>query len=139
MELAPTQSFVKDASGSEQFVDDRTKLLNSILRLTEIIEAETAALKKYELDRLNTFTRSKSQALLEFTRLEHDANTQTSSSDVKSAMGILRHKLVENFAQLKLHMRAAQEISEMLTSVALDESSDGTYSTRDMKRGYSEW
>lgn len=139
MESAPTHSFAQQISGSEQFVDDRTKLLNSITRLTEIIEAETAALKKYELDRLNTFTRSKSQALLEFTRLEHGANTHASSADVKSAMEVLRYKLVENFAQLKLHMRAAQEISEMLTSVALDESSDGTYSTRDMKRGYSEW
>ena len=134
-----THSFAQQANGSEQFLDDRTKLLNSIVRLTEIIEAETAALKKYELDRLNTFTRSKSQALLEFTRLENDANAQVSSTDVSSAMEVLRHKLVENFAQLKLHMRAAQEISEMLTSVALDQSSDGTYSSRDMKKWYSEW
>ncbi|NNF80088.1 MAG: hypothetical protein HKN05_18865 [Rhizobiales bacterium] len=132
-------SFAPPANGSEQILDDRTKLLNSIFRLTEIIEAETAALKKYELDRLSTFTRSKSQALLEFTRIENDANAQVSSIDVKSAMEVLRSRLVENFAQLKLHMRAAQEISEMLTSVALDESSDGTYSSRDMKKGYSEW
>lgn len=122
-----------------QSAESRPKLLDSIIRLTEIVEEETAALKKYELDRLNSFTRSKSQALLEFTRLENDANSQISSEAVKAAMDRLRQKLVENFAQLKLHMRAAQEISEMLTSVALDESSDGTYTTRDMKRGYSEW
>ncbi|MCP5075683.1 MAG: hypothetical protein GY947_20635 [Rhodobacteraceae bacterium] len=139
MAAEASHSFAQQANGSEQFLDDRDKLLNSIFRLTEIIEAETAALKKYELDRLNTFTRSKSQALLEFTRLENDANAQVSSMDVKSAMEVLRHRLVENFSQLKLHMRAAQEISEMLTSVALDESSDGTYSSRDMKKGYSEW
>lgn len=132
-------SLAPQTAGPEQFLDDTTKLLNSISRLTEIIEAETAALKKYELDRLNTFTRSKSQALLEFTRLENDANAQVSSEDVKSAMEVLRQRLVENFAQLKLHMRAAQDISEMLTSVALDESSDGTYSSRAMKKGYSEW
>ncbi len=128
-----------EANGTGQHLDSRAKLLSSIVRLTEIIEAETAALKKYELDRLNSFTRSKSQALLEFTRMEQDANSHISSADVKSAMDYLRHRLVENFAQLKLHMRAAQEISEMLTSVALDESSDGTYSSRDMKRAYSEW
>ncbi len=139
MEAESSHSFARHPNGSEQFLDDRTKLSNSICRLTEIIEAETAALRKYELDRLNSFTRSKSQALLEFTCLENDATAQISSADVKGAMEILRQRLVENFAQLKLHMRAAQEISETLTSVALDESSDGTYSTRDMKRGYSEW
>lgn len=125
--------------GSGASSDESTKLLDSIVRLTEIIEEETAALKKYELGRLNSFTRSKSQALLEFTRLENDVNGQLSSDAIKSAMDRLRLRLVENFSQLKLHMRAAQEISEMLTSVALDESSDGTYTTRDMKRGYSEW
>ena len=135
MVTAATHSFPLETNGS----DDRTKLLDSIFRLTEIIEAETAALKKYELDRLNTFTRSKSQALLEFTRLERDAAAQISSEDVKSAMEVLRERLVENFSQLKLHIRAAQEISEMLTSVALDESSDGTYSSRGVKKAYSEW
>ena len=119
--------------------EGRAKLLASIVRLTKIIEAETEALKKYELDRLNSFTRDKSQALLEFTRLESEANSQISTDDIKVAMEHLRERLVENFAQLKLHMRAAQEISDMLTSVVLDESSDGTYSSSGKKKAYSEW
>ncbi len=127
------------ADRAAQPQDGRAKLLSSIVRLTKIIEAETEALKKYELDRLNSFTRDKSQALLEFTRLETEANSQISTDDIKAAMELLRQRLVENFAQLKLHMRAAQEISEMLTSVVLDESSDGTYSSRGMKKAYSEW
>ena len=139
MAAGTVHQFPLQADGSGHQLDSRAKLLDSIVRLTDIIEAETAALKKYELDRLNTFTRSKSQALLEFTRLENQASSQVSSEDVKSAMELLRHRLVENFAQLKLHMRAAQEISEMLTSVALDENSDGTYTTRGTKQGYSEW
>lgn len=129
--------FQADRSGQPQ--DAHAKLLSSIVRLTKIIEAETEALKKYELDRLNSFTRDKSQALLEFTRLETEANSQVSTDDIKAAMELLRQRLVENFAQLKLHMRAAQEISEMLTSVVLDESSDGTYSSRGTKKAYSEW
>lgn len=127
------------AERSAQPQDGRAKLLSSIIRLTKIIEAETEALRKYELDRLNSFTRDKSQALLEFTRLETEANSQISTDDIKTAMDLLRKRLVENFAQLKLHMRAAQEISEMLTSVVLDESSDGTYSSRGTKKAYSEW
>ncbi len=139
MVVAPPHSFAPMPGSSGQLPDDSDKLLGSIQRLTEIIESETAALRNYELDRLNTFTRSKSQALLEFTRLENGAQMLGASDDVRTAMEVLRERLVENFAQLKLHMRAAQEISEMLTSVALDESSDGTYSTRDIKGAYSEW
>ncbi len=139
MTSGTVHQFPLQADRGAQQQNGGAKLLDSIVRLTEIIEAETAALKKYELDRLNTFTRSKSQALLEFTRLENQATAQISTADVKAAMDVLRQRLVENFAQLKLHMRAAQEISEMLTSVALDESSDGTYTTRGVKSGYSEW
>lgn len=139
MTTGTVHQFPLQPDRASQQQNANVKLLDSIVRLTEIIEAETEALKKYELDRLNTFTRSKSQALLEFTRLETQANAGVSTADVKVAIETLRQRLVENFAQLKLHMRAAQEISEMLTSVALDESSDGTYTTRGVKQGYSEW
>ena len=101
--------FPAQADRGAQQHNGGAKLLESIVRLTEIIEAETAALKKYELDRLNTFTRSKSQALLEFTRLENQASANVSTADVKAAMELLRQRLVENFAQLKLHMRAARK------------------------------
>ena len=84
MTTGTVHQFPAQADGSGGAPDGAAKLLDSIQRLTQIIEEETAALKNYELDRLSTFTRSKSQALLEFTRLENQANAQASSQSWKA-------------------------------------------------------
>ena len=139
MMFEPGQMTSNPSTAPDPGRGDLEKFLESIRRLSEIVRAETEALRGYQLAQINNFTRQKSQALLEFTRLEQHLNLQSPPPDVQTSMKELRALLVENFAVLKLHLRAAQEISDTLTSVALDIDSDGTYTSSNSQAGGSRW
>jgi flagellar biosynthesis/type III secretory pathway chaperone len=94
-------------------------------RLEELVDAETTALRNRDLSVISeAFTRKKSQALLELTRLARNTTPDTNSL---SRLSRLSAKLDENMNVLGVHLRASKDISATLSDVIAKSQSDGTY------------
>jgi hypothetical protein len=100
----------------------------SILRLEEIIDQETEALRSRKAVDLKSFNDRKSQALLELTRLLRHVQGGAGNPQLKSRMESVRAKLEVNRALLKMHFEAVREIAETLSDAIRNAESDGTYS-----------
>jgi hypothetical protein len=111
-------------------------LETSIMRLEEIVEQETTALKTRQAINLKDFNDRKSQALLELTRSLRTLGTggSVSSPTLAVRVGSLKAKLAVNQAVLKVHLEAVREISTTLADAIRHAESDGTYSQAAVKR-----
>lgn len=99
-----------------------------LLRLEEIIDQETEALRLRKSVDLKGFNDRKSQALLELTRLMRHVKGGSGNPQLMARMEGLRAKLEVNRAALKMHLEAVREIAETLSDAIRDAESDGTYS-----------
>lgn len=100
----------------------------TILRLEEIIDQETEALKTREPVDLKSFNDRKSQALLELTRLLRQVQGGSGSPALMTRMDALKEKLEINRAMLKMHLEAVREIADTVSEAIRNAESDGTYS-----------
>jgi len=105
-----------------------TALVRAIERIEDLLDEETGALKAYRAIDLVSFIRRKSQGLLELTRAARALNGYDVGAAVTDRLEGLKHKLESNQAVLQLHLEAVREVAELLTKVARDAESDGTYS-----------
>jgi hypothetical protein len=103
-------------------------LIKSIERLEETIEAETAALLSGKLVDQDEFTRRKSQSLLELTRLVRTLQSEPLNLEASKRLEVLRAKLELNHSALEMHLRAVQEVAEIVSGAIQSAESDGTYS-----------
>lgn len=103
-------------------------LTKSLDRLAETIEQENAALLARDLTALSEFNRRKSQSLLEITRLIRSTNEESLAGELTQRFAELREKLEINQDILARYMRAAQEVSEIISGAIHSANSDGTYS-----------
>ena len=102
--------------------------LQTVAELNEILNAETTALRERKFDRIDEFTRRKSQALIQISNALHAPGRGELHPSLQEAIVALRARLVMNEQELQMHIKAAREISDTLTKLALDAESDGTYS-----------
>ncbi|WP_230533140.1 flagellar protein FlgN [Microvirga roseola] len=102
-------------------------LSQSLKRLEEIIEQETAALMARDYSGLEDFNRCKSQSLLEITRLIRAGGNLGQDSKLRQRIEDLRGKLEANHAVLERHMRAVREVEEIVSKAIQKANSDGTY------------
>lgn len=100
----------------------------TIMRLEEIIDQETEALRSRNAVDLKGFNDRKSQALLELTRLLRHVQGGAGNPQLMSRMASVRAKLDVNRALLKMHLEAVREIATTLSDAIRDAESDGTYS-----------
>jgi hypothetical protein len=100
----------------------------SILRLEEVIDQETEALRSRKSVDLKGFSERKNQALLELTRLMRHVQGGAGNPQLMERMAKVRAKLEINRALLKMHFEAVREIAEALSDAIRDAESDGTYS-----------
>jgi hypothetical protein len=105
-----------------------TALMRAIERIEDLLDEETSALKNYRAVDLVSFIRRKSQGLLELTRAARALNGYHVEPAVTDRLEALKEKLETNQAVLQLHLEAVREVAELLTKVARDAESDGTYS-----------
>lgn len=103
-------------------------LMKSIERLEDTIDAETAALMAHKLVDQQEINRRKSQSLLELSRLSRTLRNSSPSPELLSRMERLREKLAHNHAVLEMHLRAIQEVSNIVSNAIQRAESDGTYS-----------
>jgi len=103
-------------------------LNNSLDRLEETIDAETAALLARDLSSMDEFNRRKSQSLLEITRIIRTVKDGSIDESAVKRFEGLRAKLEVNQKILSQYMRAVQEISMVVSNAIQSVESDGTYS-----------
>jgi hypothetical protein len=103
-------------------------LIKSIERLEETIEAETAALLTSKLVDHEEFNRRKSQSLLELTRLTRALQGEPLNPETSRRLEALRAKLDRNHSVLEMHLRAVQEVADIVSKAIQSAESDGTYS-----------
>ncbi|GJE11673.1 flagellar protein FlgN [Methylobacterium longum] len=104
-------------------------LLSSLTRLEAIIDSETAALTMHDLGGQDDFNRRKSQSLIELTRLERAVDAAHLSTPEIACLERVRAKLRRNHELLGIHLRAMQEVSEIVSTMIQSAESDGTYSS----------
>ena len=103
-------------------------LLSSLTRLEAIIDAETTALTLHNLGNQDDFNRRKSQSLIELTRLERAVEAERLSAPEIAGLERVRAKLRRNHELLGIHLRAMQEVSDIVSTMIQNAESDGTYS-----------
>jgi hypothetical protein len=104
-------------------------LLGAVIRLEEIVDQETAALKARAAVDLKVFNDRKNQMLLELSRaLRTLPGAGGNDAALAAQLGSLRRKLEINRSVLKMHVEAVREISTTLADAIRDADSDGTYS-----------
>jgi hypothetical protein len=102
--------------------------LRAIERVEQVIDSETAALRRNDAIDLADFNRRKSHGLLELTRGMRGLDGSEARQAIEARLRPLREKLAENGAVLRRHLDAVQEISSVLARTIRDGESDGTYS-----------
>ncbi|ACL61493.1 hypothetical protein [Methylobacterium nodulans] len=102
-------------------------LIASLTRLEATIDAETEAqLTRAPIDQ-DEFNRRKSQSLLELTRLSRHREDAGPDPDLAACLARLRDKLARNQEVVALHLRAVEEVSEVIATALRAAESDGTY------------
>lgn len=104
------------------------ELLTMVERLEEVVDAETAALTEHRVMDLAVYTRKKSQLLLEVTRLTRMMKLPSADAKLHSQLQSLRTSLDLNRTTLDLHLRAANQLTEVISDAVRAAESDGTYS-----------
>jgi hypothetical protein len=102
--------------------------LRAIERVEQVIDSETAALRRREAIDLADINRRKSHGLLELTRGMRGLDGPDAKRAIEERLRSLREKLADNGAVLRRHLDAVQEISTVLSRTIRDGESDGTYS-----------
>jgi hypothetical protein len=106
----------------------RIALKSAVARLIQLLDRETAALRRREPVDMDDLCNRKNQALLELSRIGPRFDREAIDSELRSMLAQLRDKLGENRSVLTLHLQAVQEVAEILTNAIRDAESDGTYS-----------
>jgi len=111
-------------------------LMKSLDRLEETLELETKALLAHDLSNLEEFNRRKSHSLLEISRLVR--TTEKAALDLRATERLqkLKLKIEQNQEILERHMRAVQEVSNIITHAIQRADSDSTYSANLLRTGY---
>jgi hypothetical protein len=99
-----------------------------IVRLEDVVDQETAALKSRAAVDLSEFNNRKSQGLLDLSRSLRLFQGAAPSKAMFARLAGLRAKLDANRAVLKLHLEAVREIANIMSDAIRDAESDGTYS-----------
>lgn len=103
--------------------------IRCIERLEEMIDAETRILKSCARVDFEALNLRKTHALLEFTRVARNMPAQT-SEPARRKLARLCERLAVNTEVLDQHLRAMQEIANLIVDCIRSDVSDGTYSRK---------
>lgn len=103
-------------------------LTSCLNRLEATIDAETAALTVHDLRNQDDFNRRKGQNLMELARLGRTVDPGHLGPSEIESLERVRIKLRRNHELLGIHLRAMQEVSDIVATMIQSAESDGTYS-----------
>lgn len=107
-----------------------TAFINSIERLEQVLELETAMLQRQGPVRLHDFNHKKSRGLLEFSRAMsalRGLDPAAADGAAKAPLIRLRTKLDANLKIIHTHLGAVGAIAAAISRAIQDFESDGTY------------
>lgn len=110
-------------------------LMPIVARLDEVLQEETAALRRQDTSGLGHIFQRKSQALLELVSAQRSLGNAVVDETAQAALVLLRRTLGVNRDVLKLHIDAAAELIEVFSQAIRDSESDGTYDASYGQRG----
>lgn len=102
-------------------------LLSTLRHLEATLDAETAALLAHDMSAQDDFHRRKSQCLVDMARLGRRA-IRTDDPATLDCLHRVRAKLGRNHEVVGIHLRAMQEVADIVATMAENAESDGTYS-----------
>lgn len=103
-------------------------LLAAIERLQGALAAEKAEIVSRKIVDYRQFNLLKSQGLLELTRLAPTIAADEIGPNLRAALVSLKANLEENRRILRVQLKAAQQVSEVIARTIQAGQSDGTYS-----------
>jgi len=101
-----------------------------LARLDALLDAEIAALRGHTSFDLRASNQRKGQVLVELTRASPDIRPEHIGEAIRVRLGALRDKLEVNARLLEAHVRAAEQLGEVIADVIRDQDWDGTYRPR---------
>ena len=107
-------------------------LMKIIDGLMSAIQEETQAFRANLGFDLKASNARKSRLLYELTRAAGNLDLPGLQHDCRAKLLLLKNELAGNALQVKAHMMAVKEISDLMIDILRKEQEDGTYS----KRGY---
>lgn len=107
-----------------------------IARLEATLDEENAALGAQRHAGLAELTRQKRQGFLELDRILRSLDQTIPSQDIIARLADFRRKLAANETLLKRHLRAIQEVTDIIVKTMREHESDGTYSR---SHAYGDW
>lgn len=110
----------------------------AVLRLSELVEQETAALRNGRFSEIAEFGARKNHALLELSRMMPLPSGTEQDRVLTAKLTTLRQTLDANRSLVQKHIMAVQEVSDLIANVVQQHDSDGTYSKPMLHGGYGE-
>lgn len=110
-----------------------TAAIVAVDKLTESVMEETKALRMRADADLDKFTHQKNFGLLEVTRAMRAVPAGAASPTLVARLKFLRDRLEENRKVLALHLKAAEEIANLVSGSLEEAASDGTYTAAVMR------
>ncbi|MCL4766653.1 MAG: hypothetical protein KJZ80_10505 [Hyphomicrobiaceae bacterium] len=108
-----------------------------VRRLEEIVEEETATLRKGAAADLRPFNARKGQGLLDLSRALRQLDGRELDPGTIEGLRALRSALEANRAVLSVHLQAVREIAGVVTEAIREAESDGTYAPPFERKGSS--
>jgi hypothetical protein len=99
----------------------------AVVRLVEIIDQETAALRSRQPIDHKDFNTRKAHSLLELDRALRQLDGQNPDDATLNMLSVLREKLELNQQVLSIHVQAVREIAGVIADTIREADSDGTY------------
>jgi hypothetical protein len=96
-------------------------------RIEQVIEEETAGIRRATSYDLKASNARKSRYLYELTRAMKGVDQAESFLEYKDSLLRLRQKLAKNEAAIKAHLNAVAEVANLLKSAIQRSEADGTY------------
>lgn len=120
--------FPSSAVASSRSGGSAEMLMLAIERVRAALEAENARIVSGKVVDFQEFNLRKSQGLLELSRLTPVLASTQIDPALREALVGLRAKLEDNRRILRVQLKAAQEVSELIARTIQAGQSDGTYS-----------
>lgn len=127
MTSAPPRRF-PSPSAAARAVGSTEMLMLAIERVRSAIDAENAEIASGKIVDFREFNLRKSQGLLELSRLMPLLAGIPIDASLREALDALRTRLEDNRRILRIHLKAVQEVSELIARTIQAGQSDGTYS-----------
>lgn len=114
----------------------RLAFATTVDRLEQLVDQETQALRDHRPVDMKDFNHRKSQAVLELSRVMRGLGRAALEVDAQVRLARLRARLDDNQSVLRMHLRAAQEISTIISRAIQEAEFDGTYSVSTRALGF---